>query len=46
MSFARRMGANLVVLGVKERPAPAPSFGPTADKLLKESPCSVLLLST
>ena len=46
MSFARRMGANLIVIGVKERPAPAPSFGPTADTLLREAPCSVLLLST
>ena len=46
MSRARRIGANLIVLGVKERPAQPPSFGPTADTILREAPCSVLLLST
>jgi Kef-type K+ transport system membrane component KefB/nucleotide-binding universal stress UspA family protein len=44
--FGRRMGANLIVLGVKERPGPGPSFGHTADTILREAPCSVLLLST
>jgi nucleotide-binding universal stress UspA family protein len=44
--FARRSGANLLVMGVKERPGPGPSFGPTADTILREAPCSVVLLST
>jgi nucleotide-binding universal stress UspA family protein len=44
--FASRMGASLIVLGVKERLGPAPSFGPTADSVLNDARCSVLLLST
>jgi nucleotide-binding universal stress UspA family protein len=44
--YARRIGATLIVLGVKERLGPAPSFGPTADSVLTEAHCSVLLLST
>jgi Kef-type K+ transport system membrane component KefB/nucleotide-binding universal stress UspA family protein len=46
LRFARRIGANLIVLGVKERPSPALSFGTTADTILREAPCSVVLLST
>jgi Kef-type K+ transport system membrane component KefB/nucleotide-binding universal stress UspA family protein len=44
--FARRNSSTLIVLGVKERLGPAPSFGPTADAVLQNAPCSVLLLST
>jgi K+:H+ antiporter len=46
LRFARRLGANLIVLGVKERPGPGPSFGPTGDTILRDAPSSVLLLST
>ncbi len=45
-AHARRIGATLIVLGVKERPGPVPSFGPTAEGVLHDAPCSVLLLST
>lgn len=44
--YARRIGATLVVLGVKERLGPGPSFGPTAEAVLHDCKCSVLLLST
>ena len=43
---ARRGGSDLIVMGVKERPAAAPSFGPTADTVVHDAPCAVLLLST
>ncbi len=43
---ARRIRAELIVMGVKERPADVPSFGPTADAVLEAAPCAVLLLST
>jgi len=31
---------------VKERLGPTPSFGPTADAVMRDAPCPVLLLST
>jgi Kef-type K+ transport system membrane component KefB/nucleotide-binding universal stress UspA family protein len=43
---ARRGGYDLIVMGVKERPAAVPSFGPTADAVVRGAPCAVLLLST
>jgi nucleotide-binding universal stress UspA family protein len=43
---ARRGGYDLIVMGVKERPAAVPSFGPTADAVVRGATCAVLLLST
>jgi nucleotide-binding universal stress UspA family protein len=43
---ARHGGSDLIVMGVKERPAAVTSFGPTGDAVVRDAPCPVLLLST